>query len=232
MKLTAVRALRSYRLCKPWYGLAAATILATCGDFPLRAEPVQPKPWFKRCVVGMEVGPTGAQFGHSDPHDKRYAAKFDGREIVRHCVDAHSEYLVIWARDGDYAYYNSKLLPKAPGLEKRDPLREAVDEAHRQKLPLIAYCVVQQGGHFLHDHPELEMRDAEGRSIGRFCFNSGYLDIMKQLVTEQLAYRIDGFHIDMLDQGFRAAVWVLVRALSQEVRGRVSAVHAEGDHLG
>ncbi|MCA9266806.1 MAG: hypothetical protein KDA60_23290, partial [Planctomycetales bacterium] len=38
--------------------------------------------------------------------------------------------------------------------------------------------------------------------VGRFCYRSGYLEFMKQVVDEQLAYGIDGFHIDMLDQGF------------------------------
>ena len=32
--------------------------------------------------------------------------------------------------------------------------------------------------------------------------NSGYLEAMKKIVAEQLAYGVDGFHIDMLDQGF------------------------------
>ena len=159
-------------------------------------------PWYARCLVGMEVGPTGAQFGHSDPNDARYCAGFDGREIVRRCVGTGCDYVVIWARDGDYAYYDSKLLPKARGLGGRDPLREAVEEANLHGLPVIAYCVVQQGGHFLAAHPEFEMRDVDGNRIGRFCYNSGYLDVMKQIVTEQLAYGIAGFHIDMLDQGF------------------------------
>jgi len=159
-------------------------------------------PWFTRHLVGMEVGPTGAQFGHSDSNDVRYAARFDGREIVRRSVAAHSEYLVLWVRDGDYAYYDSKPLPKAPGLGARDPLREALDAARPYRLPVIAYCVVQQGGHFLEAHPEWEMRGADGKPIGRFCFNSGYLEAMKSIVAEQLAYGIDGFHIDMLDQGF------------------------------
>ena len=160
------------------------------------------RPWFTRHLVGLEVGPTGAQFGHSDSNDVRYAARFDGREIVRRSVAAHSEYLVLWVRDGDYAYYDSKLMPKAPGLGARDPLREAMDEARQHKLPVIAYCVVQQGGHFLKAHPEFEMRGADGKPIGRFCFNSGYLEAMKGIVAEQIAYGIDGFHIDMLDQGF------------------------------
>jgi hypothetical protein len=160
------------------------------------------EPWFTRALVGMEVGPTGAQWGHSDTNDSRYCARFDGREIVRHAVAAHSQYLVLWVRDGDYAYYDSKLLPKAPGLGARDPLREALEEARPHKLPIIAYCVVQQGGHFLKAHPEWEMRGADGKPIGRFCYNSGYLEAMKQIVAEQLAYGIDGFHIDMVDQGF------------------------------
>ena len=86
-------------------------------------------PWYGRALVGMEIGPTGAQFGDSDPNDTRYCARFNGREIVRHAVAAHSEYLVLWVRDGDYAYYDSEILPKAPGLGARDPLREAVEAA-------------------------------------------------------------------------------------------------------
>jgi hypothetical protein len=150
----------------------------------------------------MEIGPTGAQFGHSDPKDARYCADFDGRELVRRAVAARSEYLVVWVRDGDYAYHDSKLLPKAPGLGPRDPLREAVDEARRHTLPIIAYCVMQQGGHYLKAHPEWEMRGPDGQPIGRFCLNSGYLEAMKQIVAEELTYGIAGFHIDMLDQGF------------------------------
>lgn len=150
----------------------------------------------------MEVGPTGAQFGYSDAKDSRYCARFDGGEIVRRCAAAKCQYVVLWARDGDYAYYDSQLLLKAPGLGSRDPLREGVAEARKQGLPLIAYCVVQQAGHYLKAHPEWEMRGANGQPIGRLCLNSGYLEAMKRIVAEQLAYGIDGFHIDMLDQGF------------------------------
>jgi len=150
----------------------------------------------------MEVGPTGAQFGNSDPNDERYSRNFNGRDIVRRCHDAKGEYLVVWARDGDFAYYDSKLIAKPKALRNRDPLREAVLEARRLNLPLIAYCVVQQEGHFLNDHPEFRMRDRNGRPLRLYCYNSGYLNVMKQLVEEQLAYGIDGFHIDMLDQGF------------------------------
>ena len=159
-------------------------------------------PWYKRCLVGMEVGPTGAQFGNSDPTDLRYAAKFDGAEIVKRCVAAGAQYLVMWVRDGDYAYYNSKILQKAPGLGNRDPLQEAIEQARQFSMPVIAYCVVQQAGHFLREHPEWEMRSPDGSPVGRFSLNSPYLQAMKDILTEQMAYNIAGFHIDMLDQGF------------------------------
>ncbi len=182
--------------------ILAATLAQHITPAAILAQDVASQRWYERAIVGMEVGPTGAQFGHSDPTDKRYCAHWNGAEIVRQCVDANAEYLVLWLRDGDFAYYNSKLLPKAPGLGNRDPLREALDEAVKHNLPIISYCVVQQGGIFLKDHPDWQMRDPEGKAIGRFCYNSGYLEAMKQIVAEQLDYGIDGFHIDMLDQGF------------------------------
>ncbi len=181
---------------------AAIIAIAGLGSFQVADGGQASAPWFRKVLVGMEVGPTGAQFGHSDPNDKRYCARFDGREIVRRCVKANCDYVVIWARDGDYAYYDSQILPKAPGLGNRDPLRETMEEARKHELPVISYCVVQQGGHFLREHPDLEMRDPGGHRVGRFCYNSGYLEVMKEIVAEQLRYGIAGFHIDMLDQGF------------------------------
>ena len=190
------------------YGYAtkvfAAVLCISCiGANPIFSQtPPKEKLWFQRAMVGMEVGPTGAQFGYSDPRDTRYCEKWDGAEIVRRCVAAEAEYLVLWLRDGDFAYYNSTRLPKAPGLRERDPLREAIDEAAKHDLPIISYCVVQQGGLFLQENPQWKMRDVSGKEIERFCYNSGYLQEMKEIIAEQLAYGIDGFHIDMLDQGF------------------------------
>jgi Hypothetical glycosyl hydrolase 6 len=177
--------------------------------FPLKAGEAgavvaKDKPWFEHSLVGMEVGPTGAQFGGAEV-DKVFARNFNGREIVRKSLAAHSQYLVIWARDGEFAYYNSKLLPKPGGLGERDVLREAGEEGHRNRLPILAYCQLQYPSRELREHPDWAMRDHDGKPIaGRVCFNSPYTNVVKQLLTEMLAYGIDGFHLDMVDQGFGA----------------------------
>jgi hypothetical protein len=107
-------------------------------------------------------------------------------------------------------------------------LRETVDEAAKLKMPVIAYCVVQQGGHFLTDHPEFRMLDADGNPIARFCYNSGYLESMKKLLAEQLAYGIDGFHIDMLDQGFGPPYGCWCNHCQQKFRKRYQQDMPEG----
>ncbi|MCP5516057.1 MAG: hypothetical protein H7A45_02225 [Verrucomicrobiales bacterium] len=166
------------------------------------AEAADPQPWHERSLVGLEVGPTGSQFG-GDPADEVYASRFDGREIARQTKACGGEYLVIWARDGDWAYYDSQLQPKCPGLGKRDVLREAVAEGHRLGLAVIAYAVQQYPTHTLKAHPEWRAVDQAGQPINHLvCFRSGYLDYMKAMLDEMLTYGIDGFHLDMVDQGF------------------------------
>lgn len=158
-------------------------------------------PWYERLLVGMEVGPTGAQFG-LDPADVPYAARFNGKDIVAAQIATGSQYLVIWGKDSEFAYYDSKVAPKCPGLGDRDVLREAVEAARPHHLPVIVYCVVQGNGYPLREHPEYRMKDHEGRPIDRVCLNGGFMAHLKDVVDEMMAYGIHGFHIDMLDQGF------------------------------
>ena len=109
--------------------------------------------------------------GGIDPSDAGYAVRFNGRDVVRQQLAAHSEYLVIWGKDSEYAYYNSKVAPKCPGLGSRDVLQEAVEAARPHHLPVIVYCVVQGNGYPLRQHPEYRMVDSAGKPIGRICLN-------------------------------------------------------------
>ena len=185
-------------------------------------------PWFRRHLVGLEVGPTGAQFGGSAA-DAGYAARFDGREIARRTRESGAEYLVIWARDGDWTYYDSGLQPKAPGLGSRDVLLEAVEEGRRLGLPIIAYCQQQYPGHTLREHPDWRAVAPDGKPIdGRVCYRSGYRGFMKSMLSEQLAYGVDGFHLDMVDQGFGAPYGCWCAPCREAFRGQFGREMPQG----
>jgi hypothetical protein len=69
-------------------GLLSFVALAWHSDgFSLVAQEPSSSPWFERCIVGMEVGPTGAQWGHSDPTDEailpRMGRSGDRQEVRR-----------------------------------------------------------------------------------------------------------------------------------------------------
>ena len=100
-----------------------AFVLGVCCLLALSARSA---PWYRNALVGMEVGPTGAQFGHSDTNDARYCARFDGRQIVRQAVATNSEYLVLWVRDGirdgDFAAFGSGAQQLALALDAEDRL--------------------------------------------------------------------------------------------------------------
>jgi hypothetical protein len=159
-----------------------------------------PQPWYRRLRVGIEVGPTGA-----NSQDAVYMANASGQEIIANLVRAQAEYAVIFMKDHKFAYYNSRVATKAPNLGERDLLAECLAEAEQVGLPLIAYCQVQYDTSSWEAHPEWRMHDAEGKEIrGRLCYNSGYVEFIKQLLAELMDYPIAGFHIDMLDFGFQA----------------------------
>ena len=159
-------------------------------------------PWFKRVLVGMEVGPTGAQFA-GGKHATDYARNFHGAEIVRRCAAANAEYLVLWVRDGDFTFHDSKWLPRPASFGDRDVLREAVEEGRKLNLPIIAYCQLQYPAHDLRQHPEWKARQADGKPIDHLvCFNSPYASVVQALLAEMVEYGIAGFHLDMVDQGF------------------------------
>lgn len=176
--------------------------LGICAGLALVAWAGAEAPWYTTLKLGMEVGPTGAQWG-SDPRDTGYAAKFNGGDIARKLHEIGAEYLVIWGRDHEWAYYNSKLMPKCPGMGTRDVIQESVDAAKPLGMPVIVYTVVQAGGWAIREHPDWRMVDSDGKPIeGRVCFNSPYRQFMLGLIDEMLQYDIAGFHVDMLDQGF------------------------------
>lgn len=183
--------------------LFAAGIISSAAAADKVSHPTGTAPkWFEEVLIGMEVGPTGPQSSEG-PKDMVYASRFDGREIMQRSVDAGSQYMVIWGRDGDYTYYNSSIQPKAPALGDRDVLQETIEVAREHGQPVIVYVVLQYPAHALRTHPEWKMKKSDGSPIDYLvCFNSPYRDHVTGILAEIMEYDIDGFHLDMVDQGF------------------------------
>jgi hypothetical protein len=95
-------------------------------------------------------------------------------------------------------------------------------------MPVIVYCVVQGNGYPLSQHPEFKMVDAGGKPMDRICFNSGYLEHATQVVDEMLGYHIDGFHIDMLDQGFGPPYGCWCKKCQEKFRARYGRAMPRG----
>jgi len=162
------------------------------------AEGGQHLPWYRRLLVGIEIGPTGA-----NDEDQVYMSRATGREIVANLLRARAEYGVVFMKDHDFAYYNSRVARPCPNLRGRDLLKECLEEAKRHELPLIAYCQVQYDTSSWRSRPEWRMRDSAGQDIpGRLCYCSGYLGFVQACAAEMMEYDIAGFHFDMLDFGF------------------------------
>lgn len=159
-------------------------------------------PWYRKSLVGIEIGPTGA-----NDRDTIYMAEASGEKWVNALLEARAEYGVVFMKDQNFAYYDSKIARKCPNLGARDLLRECVEGGAKHGIPIVAYCQIQYDTSAWDAHPDWRMKDHEGKEIhGRLCYNSGYFDYNRRIAAEMLEYGISGFHFDMLDFGFAAPV--------------------------
>src|ERR1700722_13551723 len=171
-------------------------------------------PWFKRLLVGIEIGPTGA-----NDHDSLYMSAATGKRWVEALLRARAEYGVVFMKDQNFAYYNSTLARKCPNLGDRDLLRECVDAAAPHNVPVIAYCQIQYDTSAWKAHPDWRMKNQAGDDIpDRLCYNSDYFDYNCAIATEMLGYEISGFHFDMLDFGFSPPVGCWCRHCEEAFR--------------
>lgn len=120
-----------------------------------------PQPWYRRYLVGIEIGPTGA-----NDRDRIYFSRATGKDWVQALLRAHAEYGVVFMKDMEFAYYDSHVARKCPNLGERDLLREILDAARPHGLPIVAYCQVQYDDSSWRAHPEWRMHGADGSDLG------------------------------------------------------------------
>jgi hypothetical protein len=182
--------------------LTAGALAYSTARLGSQTQPEPQAPWYRRLLVGVEIGPTGA-----NDHDHIYMSEATGANWARALLDGKAEYGVVFMKDQNFAYYNSRLARKCPNLGDRDLLRECVDAAAKHGIPIVAYCQIQYDSAAWVAHPDWRMKDANGQEIhDRLCYNSGYFEYNRQIAAEMLKYGIAGFHFDMLDFGFSAPV--------------------------
>lgn len=158
----------------------------------------QAEPWYRKTLVGIEIGPTGA-----NDKDAIYMSHPTGKEWAANLARANCEYGVLFMKDMEFAYYNSRVARKCPNLGDRDLLRDTIAEATPRGIPIVAYCQIQYDDSSWRAHPEWRMKGADGADLGgRLCYNSGYIEFIKKVAAEMMEYPIAGFHFDMLDYGF------------------------------
>jgi hypothetical protein len=187
-------------------GTGAAGVCAATGGLAMTVprDPGQNAalPWYRKCLVGIEIGPTGA-----NDRDRVYFSKARGKDWIEALLRAKCEYGVVFMKDMEFAYYNSAAARKCPNLGDRDLLREILDAARPHGLPIVAYCQVQYDDSSWRAHPEWRMKGWEDNDLGgRLCYNSGYIEFIKAVLSEMMAYEVAGFHVDMLDYGFAPPV--------------------------
>jgi len=93
----------------------------------------EPRFWFQHALVGVEVGPTGAQFSNSDT---RYCARFDGAEVVRRVYDL-AQYIYLREKLQDplmrFIYWNGKAYAET----------SASPPNHRFGVQFSTYCTLK-----------------------------------------------------------------------------------------
>jgi hypothetical protein len=81
----------------------AAGAAIAAGSYSSEAEE-PPIAWYRRLLVGVEIGPTGA-----NDKDSIYMSGARGSEWVEALRRGRAQYGVVFMKDQDFAYYNSRL---------------------------------------------------------------------------------------------------------------------------
>ena len=102
-----------------------------------------------------------------------------------------------------WAFYNSRLAPKAPGLGNQDWLAEAKEEGARHGVKLLAYFNMLG---YLEDHPlygKFDIVDEQGEPVSIYrvvraaCINSPWRQVVLDVVGEVFEhYAPDGLYVD------------------------------------
>ncbi len=148
---------------------------------------------------------------------------------VKYCKDAGAQIAIMDVKSQCYAYYDTKLMPKDPGLGKRDLAAELAAAAKKHGLLWGAYVPPSTIESLVHEHPDWQQLTADGSPEAKnwgfwhtvFCYNSPFRQHYIATLHEIAArYRPHGFYIDGIIWGFSACFCPHCEAKFQSEFGR------------
>ncbi|MFC3771075.1 beta-galactosidase trimerization domain-containing protein [Paenibacillus sp. GCM10012303] len=131
---------------------------------------------------------------------------FDVPRYMREMAEAGMQTLTFMTKDAfGTSYYDTRIGKKNAKLAGKDLLEEAVTEAHRNGIRLIAYYNVGLNSYVAGANPDYRQRDKDGAPVTNafgfydlLCLNSPYRDyVAAQLSEIAERYTVDGFFFDI-----------------------------------
>lgn len=162
---------------------------------------------FRRCI---EVGFHYHDLGQYNDYYSEILSRFDAKQIVANLLRANADSCHFWAEAiSDYYYGASgsqlQLAHEHASLRGRDLIRELTEETKARGINVLAYTSAHSSWDFARLHPELVMKDSEGKPVGsEICFNSNlFFELQKYRSSYLLSnYQIAGLFFDMMNYPF------------------------------
>lgn len=153
--------------------------------------------------------------------ERQTATAFDPEKMARTFDEANIDSVILYAKCqfGNF-YYDSKLGHKHSGLKAQDLFRETAGQLKSRDIRVIAYYSVAWDELYAREHPEWQVRQADGTAgtdefrWSTLCVNSPYRDVvmahLREIATD---LQPDGYWIDMTIIGRDACYCEHCRAL-------------------
>ena len=134
---------------------------------------------------------------------RKELSKITGKSIIETVVKSDGKVLVLDSKSHWYAFHNTKISEKHPGLGKRDLVQEIIDEAKKHRIVYVPYIPVNADYRARREHPEWAPVDVKGKVLTNpngmpyCCLNSPFRYFMASYLKELADnYDIGGFWFD------------------------------------
>lgn len=134
---------------------------------------------------------------------RKELAKITGKGLIKAVVKSGGKVAVFDSKSQWYAFHNTNISEKHPGLGKRDLVQEIISEGKKHGIIYVPYIPVGNDYRAAKEHPEWTPLKADGKPLKRedgipsSCLNSPFRYFMVSYLKElAVNYDIGGFWFD------------------------------------